>query len=166
MPKTFVFLIIGLFFGTGLGFLVAASSGAKLEGHDHNDPAHHVGMTGDHGSDAHAGMNHDTLTETNGTISLALTLHSDGANSRNLQIETTDFAFSPETVNGPHVPGQGHAHVYVNGVKIARAYSPWMQVTGLAKGENVIRVTLNANDHTQLAVDGTPVEGTITVTIE
>lgn len=162
MPKTFVFLIIGLFFGTGLGFLVAATSGARLEGHDHGGDGAHDHAAHDHGDGAHV-----SLTEAGVPgPELEITLHPDGAQSRNLHIGVTNFSFAPDAVNGAHVPGQGHAHVYVNGVKIARAYAPWFHLSALPKGEHEVRVTLNANDHSQLAVEGQPIEATAKLVIE
>jgi len=162
MAKPLAFLGIGLFFGTGLGFLVAASSGAQLEGHDHDQGAAvHDHAVHDHGT-AHA-----VLTEA-GTPApvLTLTLHPDGVQSRNLHIGVENFTFDPEGVNGAAVPGRGHAHLYLNGVKVARAYGPWMQLDALPVGTHELRVTLNANDHTQLATDGVPIEATIAVVIE
>ena len=160
MAKPLAFLGIGLFFGTGLGFLVAATSGAQLEGHDHGAAVH------DHAAHDH-GTAHTALTEA-GTPApvLTLTLHPDGAQSRNLHIGVENFTFDPEGVNGPVVPGRGHAHLYLNGVKIARAYGPWMQLDALPVGTHELRVTLNANDHTQLAKDGMPIEAKIEVVIE
>lgn len=155
MPKTFAFLIIGLFFGTGLGFLLAATSGAQMEAHDHS--AHDHGKSHDHAA----------LTEVTGPVpELAVTLHPDGLQSRNLHIEASNFAFAPEAVNGAPVPGQGHAHIYVNDIKIARIYAPWFHLDALPKGTHEIRVTLNANDHSQLAASGKPLETTTQVTIE
>ncbi len=151
-------LLIGLVFGTGLGVLLAAGSGMMLQQnmvHDHS--AH------DHGG----GMDHSRLTDVTGTApSLEITLHPDGPQSRNLHIQTSNFAFSPEGVNGPHVPGEGHAHIYINNVKVARAYSPWMQLQALPQGTHIVRVTLNANDHSQLAVDGAPIEAMAELVIE
>lgn len=163
MAKPLAFLGIGLFFGIGLGFLVAATSGVQLEGHDHD----HGAAVHDHAAHDHGGGDHATLTEA-GTPAptLTLTLHPDGPQSRNLHIGVENFAFDPEAVNGPHMPGRGHAHLYLNGVKIARAYSPWMQLDALPVGTHELRVTLNANDHTQLAVAGAPIEATIDVVIE
>ncbi len=162
MAKPLAFLGIGLFFGTGLGFLVTATSGAQLEGHDHD----HGAAVHDHAAHDHGGA-HATLTEA-GTPApvLRLTLHPDGAQSRNLHIEVENFTFDPEGVNGPVIPGRGHAHLYLNGIKIARAYGPWMQLDALPVGTHELRVTLNANDHTQLATDGVPIEATIAVVIE
>lgn len=166
MPKTFIFLIIGLFFGFGGGFLVAASTGVEMEGHDHSDPAQHDDMAMDHG-DGHAGMDHDKLIEVEGAAPvLSVTLHADGANSRNLEIAVTNFEFAPGAVNGANTPGAGHAHIYVDGIKLARTYGPWFHISDLPEGEHEIRVTLNANDHSQLAVEGVGVEITKTVVIE
>lgn len=166
MQKPFFLLIIGLFFGTGLGFLLAASSGAELSGHDHSDPAQHDADNVHAGMD-HAGMDHSKLVEAAAPYpELSLTLHPDGASSRNLQIDVANFVFAPESVNGENIPGAGHAHIYVDGVKLARTYGPWFHITGLATGEHEIRVTLNANNHSQFAVDGQAVEVTTTVNIE
>lgn len=160
MPKGLFLLIIGLFFGTGLGFLLAASSGAQLSGHDHGGGAVH-----DHAAHDHDGM-HDQLVEAGADVALSLTLLPDGPQSRNLHMQTTNFSFAPEAVNGAHVPGQGHAHIYVDGVKVARVYSPWVHLQALPRGDHTLRVTLNANDHRPLAMDGAPVEATLELSIE
>ncbi|WP_297773184.1 hypothetical protein [uncultured Roseovarius sp.] len=161
MAKPIAFLGIGLFFGTGLGFLVAATSGVQLEGHDHGTATH------DHSAHDHGGGDHAKQIEAGlPAPKLTLTIHPDGPQSRNLHIDVENFAFDPKGVNGPHVPGHGHAHIYINDIKITRAYSPWMQLSALPKGEHVLRVTLNANDHSQLAVDGTPIEATTSLSIE
>ena len=161
MPKPLVFLAVGLFFGTGLGFLLAAGTTTGTGAPGPEDIVH------DHAAHEHDGPSHSTLTETDSPHpTLTLTLHPDGAQSRNLHIGVTHFTFAPEAVNGPHVPGQGHAHVYVNNIKIARAYAPWMQLAALPVGTHEIRVTLNANDHSALATDGIPIEAATEVTIE
>ncbi|MDM8164432.1 hypothetical protein [Roseovarius sp.] len=165
MPKTFIFLIIGLFFGTGAGFLLAASTGAQVEGHAHGADVHDHSAH-DHGEGTE-GHDHSQLTEAEGPApELSIAFHPDGAQSRNLEIIVQNFTFDPQAVNGAHVPGHGHAHVYVNGVKIARAYAPWFHLSALPVGEHEVRVTLNANDHTQLAVEGEPIEVTETLVIE
>ena len=40
----------------------------------------------------------------------------------NLFLLTRDWVWSPENVNNSHVPGEGHAHIYVDGEKVGRAY--------------------------------------------
>jgi hypothetical protein len=54
---------------------------------------------------------------------------------------------------------EGHAHIYINGVK-NRVYSEWYHVEDeeLTQPINQIRATLNANDHSEYAVNSRPIE--------
>ncbi|MEC7259763.1 MAG: hypothetical protein VXW58_18280, partial [Pseudomonadota bacterium] len=56
MDRALPLFLIGLIFGGGIGFTIAASSGVTLDGHDHADPAQHGPHTAS-GDMAHA---HDT----------------------------------------------------------------------------------------------------------
>ena len=78
----------------------------------------------------------------------------------------TGFTFAPEKVNTTHVPGEGHAHLYVDGVKLRRVYGPWAHVEGLSSGMHEISVTLNANTHEEYAVDGQSITAAATVHVE
>lgn len=164
MPKTLTFLIIGLFFGTGLGFLFAATGNMHEHAMGATDSAVH-----DHSAHDHSAMDHDhsKLTEVTGPApTIALVFHPDSTQSRNLEMRVLNFTFDPIAVNGEHVEGRGHAHVYINDIKIGRAYGPWMHLEALPFGTHQVRVTLNSNDHSQLAVNGTPVEAIDTLIIE
>ena len=113
-----------------------------------------------------AGVDHHELTM--GTpidMSVGVEATLDGTSAANLKITTEGFTFAPENVNGPHVDGEGHAHVYVDGVKINRVYGPWYHLGGLAPGERSIRITLNANSHEQYAKGDHPVEATTTLLV-
>lgn len=68
-------------------------------------------------------------------------------------VETTNWTWAPENVNAAALPNQGHAHLYVDGVKVARLYGPWYHLDGLAPGPHDITVTLNANNHAEYAAD-------------
>ncbi len=83
----------------------------------------------------------------------------------NIQILTNNFTFTPANINRAPVDNEGHAHIYVNGIKIARVYGNWYHLSGalLQPGENDIRVTLNANDHGEWTVDGIPVSSVVRV---
>ena len=59
--------------------------------------------------------------------------------------------------------GEGHAHVYVNGTKIARLYGTWMHIGSLPPGDVEVRVALSSNDHKALAVNGQPVQVAVAV---
>ena len=158
MPRSVILLAIGLVLGIGFGFLLGAGTGRPMP-----DNAVHDHSAHDHGQ----GSGPQEMTETTPPHpKLVLAMHPDGPQSRNLHIGVTGFAFAPEAVNGPHVPGQGHAHIYVNDIKIARAYGPWIQLSALPKGTHTVRVTLNANDHSQLATGGIPIEASTEITID
>ena len=79
---------------------------------------------------------------------------------------TEGWRWTPDNVDGDHVPGEGHAHIYVDGVKIDRVYGPeattWRT---LEPGERQIRVTLNANSHEELTYNGKSVEAVAVVAV-
>lgn len=89
---------------------------------------------------------------------LSAVVEEDAKSGWNIQLVTTNFAFAPERASGEHVVGEGHAHVYIDGVKIGRVYGPWYHVDGYTEGVHTVRVTLNANDHREYAIGGAPVE--------
>ncbi len=155
-----------------LGVLLAAASVPFNTGdrapHSHggSPSAAHVEHDAMHGHAAQAAHDHGrvvSLPAGPGAPTLDFTLTRDPVAGWNLHIETTGFRFAPESVNGAHVPGEGHAHVYVNGAKLARVYGPWLHIPGLPAGDSTVTVTLNANDHGTLAVGGEPLSLTRTM---
>ena len=157
---------IGLIFGGGLGFAFAASSNAAFEPHDHGDPVHHAAMSAADMT-AHAAR-HDAPLEVDGARapSVKIAVKPDPMAGWNLHVVTKDFTFAPDQASGHHVPGQGHAHVYANGVKLSRLYGPWMHLDTLPLGHVEIEVTLTSNDHRPLTVGGEPVAAKTEVTVE
>ncbi|MEP3055752.1 hypothetical protein [Ascidiaceihabitans sp.] len=147
MDRRIMMLVIGLVFGTGFGFLMAASQGITLDGHDH--------ATGHGGNHDHAAMAPLAIPAQNAPT-LAAEVFKDPVVGWNLKLTVTNFAFSPQNASLDHVPGEGHAHVYANGEKLARLYSPWFHLDHLPEGDVTLDVTLNANSHQELAVDGVP----------
>ena len=146
---------IGLVFGAGAGFVAAAGMGVSFDGHDHGDPAHHAAAA------PHAAA-HAEAIEVGGEAAvpeLDIALSRDPVAGYNLHLRVENFAFAPEQAGGAHVPGQGHAHVYVDGVKRGRIYGPWVHLDGLPEGGGavVVEVTLNANSHAALTRDGEPI---------
>lgn len=161
MNRAFALFVIGLAFGGGIGFVLAAANGVTLDGHVHADD-HHLdrsGIGGDssNGHDHHGMLN---LAESNAPA-LDVLVTKDPDQGWNLRVMTTGFTFSPSNVGQVHVPGEGHAHVHVNGRKVTRLYGPWMHFATLPEGEVEILVTLNANDHRLLSVGGVPVEARV-----
>lgn len=91
----------------------------------------------------------------------------DAKSGFNVHVETTDFAFAPEKVNDAETEsGDGHAHLYVDGEKVARLYGPWYHLdTDLDPGEHEVRVVLNANDHRPYASGDAPIDATTTIVV-
>ena len=87
---------------------------------------------------------------------IALSVQPEGDGWR-VRIDAEDFTFSEEFVDLYHVPGMGHGHLYVGGMKIGRLYEPEAYIGALPKGQHEIRVTLNTNDHRAYVVDDVPV---------
>ncbi len=83
----------------------------------------------------------------------------------NVHISTTNFMFAGQEAGSDHVPGHGHAHLYVDGVKVGRPYGPDYHVASVEPGERTVRVTLNANTHSEYTIDGHVLEATTTVTV-
>lgn len=115
----------------------------------------------DHHSDAAGG---ETVEAPDG-MSVSLDAVEDSVGGFNLRIDTTGFTFAPEEVGGEHVQGHGHAHIYVDGEKVARVYGPDYHLDGIAAGEHTIRVVLNTNGHQEYAVGASVVEDSVTVVV-
>jgi hypothetical protein len=65
----------------------------------------------------------------------------------------TDITISADHYGADHVVGEGHAHVYVNGEKVAGLKSMDAYVVeGLSAGTHVIEIALQQNDHTPYGV--------------
>ncbi len=84
----------------------------------------------------------------------------------NVHIETTNFVFAPQNVNTDYVEGEGHAHLYVNGVRLTRLYGNWYYLKELLPGENEITVSLSGNDHSELYAGEDPIRVTKTLIVE
>jgi hypothetical protein len=176
MDRSLVLFVIGLIFGGGIGFVVAAGNGVTFDGHDHSTghgvsrvipassdhPAgHRAGEEGDH--------SHETMVSLPsgpGAPTLDISVEPDPVSGWNLHILAGNFTFAPERAGLANVPGEGHAHIYVNGEKIARIYAPWFHLPALPEGDALVEVTLNGNDHSALAVDGKALTASVTVASE
>ncbi len=153
--RSLILFIIGLAFGTGFGLLAGGS--LETAGHDH--------ASSDHGGHDMAMMDGDAAHDHSAMIDwpagqlapqLTLQVLPDGPDSRNLHIIANGFDWTPEQVNNDVQAGSGHAHVYLNGIKVARAYSPWLHLDHFPEGPVTVRVTFNANDHSVWMLDGAP----------
>ena len=120
-----------------------------------------MGGAMDHG--AMMGMDH-VVPEGEPTPTLSLTATPREEGGLDLAIETTNFEFSRDQADGPHVPGTGHGHLYVGGVKLGRVYDNTAIIPPLPPGPQIVRVTLNTNDHRTYVVNGKTVTAAVTIT--
>jgi hypothetical protein len=60
-----------------------------------------------------------------------------------------------------HVPGEGHAHVYLDGRKIMRIYNEWFHLNtfqfATKAGEQLLSIEFVGNDHAPYTIQGFPV---------
>jgi hypothetical protein len=92
-----------------------------------------------------------------------------------LQIEITDdhtllvtapgFIFTGADVFDP-VPGEGHAHLYVDGDLMTMVYGPEFAMPQLEPGTHHVMVTLSTNDHLDYTVDGETISAMTNLTVE
>ncbi len=127
--------------------------------HEGDGPSMTSGMS--HGEGGH----HDSTLEAAEAMSVAVQTSVDSVSGINVRIVPEGFAFAPDDVDKTHVDGQGHGHVYVDGVKISRVYTPWYYLGDVEPGEHEIRVTLNANSHEEYTYGGQKVEAVIRITV-
>lgn len=90
-------------------------------------------------------------------MSVAVSVTKDAKMGHNLQVRTNQFRWAPWNASKPHIQGQGHAHLFVDGKKITRLYSPWYYLGTLDAGRHVVKVTLNGNDHGDYVRDEKPI---------
>lgn len=164
MTRSLALFAIGLVFGGGAGFVLAAANGVTFDGHDHADPTHH-------GASRAETMAHDHSTAINFAAGpdapgLEISLTPDPMAGWNLHVLPKNFRFAPQNASLSDNPGEGHAHVYVNGQKLARLYGNWMHIPDLPKGETTVEVSLNANSHSPLTVEDVPVSTSLVVTVD
>lgn len=84
----------------------------------------------------------------------------------NVRIQTLNFRFAPHKVGSEPVPGEGHAHLYIDDTKIARIYGEWYHLEALPEAAQMISVGLYANNHQPLAVDGLPLTDEVIIDAE
>ena len=86
--------------------------------------------------------------------SVRISLLPDPDEGWNLQLETTNFRFTPENVGRHAVPFEGYAQLYIDNIQVDRIYGHWAHIAPLPPGPHEIMVVLSANDHRTYLTDG------------
>ena len=76
-----------------------------------------------------------------------------------------NFTFNAENASSQHIQGEGHGHLYVNDVKIARLYGEPYYLRDLNMGANTIRITLNTNNHLSYVFNGAAIEKNVEIVV-
>lgn len=161
MSNTVVAAVVGILIGIGSGYVFFKAPASSEHMVEMNSSKHAS-------EEGHAAMAHGMVevSSENPLPTISLEVTKDSKDGYNLHIVTNNFTFTPETVGGVAVANKGHAHLYVNGTKVARVYGAWFNLSSAAlkDGENTIEVTLNADDHSEWAHGGEHIAATATVT--
>ena len=111
----------------------------------------------------HGAMKHEVIAAPLPTVSLSVVPNGQGWTAR---IQTENFTFSEALQDSDHVPGTGHGHIYIGAMKLGRIFSRTYDIGALPKGQHLLRVTLNTNDHRSYVVDGNPVEAEAIIAVD
>jgi hypothetical protein len=118
------------------------------EGHDGED------NHGD-GIDVPAGM---------AVPAISIDVAADPSSGQNLSIDLTNFTVTPENASGDPIDGEGHLHLYVDGVRVMRFYNTWLYLD-LEPGDHTVEVEVSANNHSAYLVEGAPIRGAANITV-
>lgn len=139
-------------------------------GDDHGDDEH---GSDEHGSDevamsddGHEHSHGEGISADDFALTPAITVEAfeDPLGGWNINAVPINHTIAPMSASTDHVAGEGHMHLFVDDVRIGRIYSEWVHVADLAPGDHEIRVELSANNHSQLTLDGEPIDQTVSVT--
>lgn len=73
-----------------------------------------------------------------------------------IHFDTTNFKISPEHYSQPHVPGEGHIHLFIDGspTKVAIKEAVY-KLDNLAPGHHKLKAALHTNNHQPYNVEDT-----------
>lgn len=69
-----------------------------------------------------------------------------------LKMTVTGFSFSLENMGKGNKQGEGHAHLYIDGKKVAKMFEPQFVYRNLSSGQHQIVVELAHNNHESYGV--------------
>lgn len=138
----------------GAVFIMVASPIA----HDYIDAGH---------SDEHTAVEHKDYIVEEGQLAPKISIEAEKSESGlTIHAITENFKFTPEKEGSDPVLGEGHAHLYVDGVKVTRLYSEWsfVPISLLPENYEQVTVSLSNNDHSEYHLsDESPIQITIDI---
>ncbi len=98
------------------------------------------------------------VVDANNAPTASVQILPDAMEGWNLQISTDNWQWRPEANGEEAVANEGHGHLFVNGKKITRVYGDWLYLPkNMVSAGDEILISLNANDHSTWAVDGSAI---------
>ena len=82
-----------------------------------------------------------------------------------ISLDADDFQFTETCVASAERLPIGHAHIHVDGKKVASAYQPIVEIGPLAPGEHVIDAVLRGQDHRALVAQDKLVRGILQISV-
>lgn len=119
----------------------------------------------EHSHDSHSHADPVAVEWDGDAVSLDLVVEVDPKSGWNAFATVDGMTLSAENVNGDHVPGEGHLHIYANGQKLGRLYGPATHIGALPDGDVEISIAAYTNDHMPYEIDGEPLATAVTVTV-
>ena len=114
-------------------------------------------MPHDHSKHEHGLLEVTSLAPDTAVPSVNFSISADSMSGWNIRIDTENFNFTPDKIDQPVDEVAGHAHIFVDDFKMARVYGNWYHLRRLTPGEHTVRITLNANDHSEWSHQGKPI---------
>lgn len=154
-----------------LVFSVAINAVALISiANDEQKPVEELSIYEKSGYKLHMAGMHPTLEVNSDFIpSLSAQFQQDQKGGYNVILSLDNFQFAPEKAStDDQTQNEGHAHLIINGYKITRLYSTnyYLPQNLLHEGDNIVRIFLNANDHSDWQFDGQPIVHEERITVD
>jgi copper(I)-binding protein len=84
----------------------------------------------------------------------------------NIKLEVESFSFVRAPDGTQHMPNEGHAHVYLNGLKLGRLYEKNFALGAIPAGKYELKFALNSNNHRQYVNNGEAISQVLSFSID
>ena len=127
-----------------------------------------ISSSKDHSGHDHSGHSHEPLevSKSDQIPTVTLTVLKDPMSGWNAKVVVEHFRFAPENASQDHVAGEGHGHLYVDGVKINGLYGDWYHLGKLSAGSHTVMVSLSSNDHRDLTHNGQVIAHSVSIQVD
>ncbi len=97
---------------------------------------------------------------------VGLELDGNATDGYRVRVTATNFVFAPEHINSAHIFGEGHAHLHLDGERIATVFGEWYDLPTLEPGTYELSATLQTNLHASYTHHGVPIGAAIEWVVE